>query len=302
MRGSGKRRRIARSQCLLKIRQNFGALLEKKPCNFAQYVEIATDALQRSVEVDGLESVHANIAYWHIGRNSSEHNSMPIPEPEQRSSSVPAEFRYLLSRPECMKTNPIAILAMHGYGSNPHTMLRLTRAAVGPDHPIASIEAPNQFYLRAPGGETGYNWGVSDHAHANIALHHYIVLSTIARMKYDLGIEASRCVLLGFSQPCGLNYRFIATHIGRAGGVIALCGGVPHDWETGAFLTRVTCPVLHISRDADEFYPLEKVTAFPNRLRLRIQELEFHILPGAHRFPSQGGSIIRDWLDRHFQA
>jgi predicted esterase len=236
------------------------------------------------------------IAYWHIGRNSSQHNNMPIPEPEQRSLSVSAGFRYLLSRPEQTKTNPIVIVAMHGYGSNPHTMLRLTRSAVGPDHAIASIEAPNQFYLRDPGGDVGYNWGVSDHAGANIALHQRIVLSTME----DLGVEAARCVLLGFSQPCGLNYRFIATHAGPAAGVIALCGGVPHDWETGPFLDRITCPVLHISRNADEFYPLEKVLAFPERLRHRIQDVEFHVLPGAHRFPSQGGQIIRDWLSRHF--
>ncbi len=227
---------------------------------------------------------------------------MSIPEPEQRSCSVRSEFRYLLSPAERPGPNPLAIVALHGYGSNPQSMLRLTRAAVGPEYPIASLEAPNQFFLREPGGDTGYNWGVGAHAAANITLHHRIVLSAIADMSRAEGVEPARCVLIGFSQPCGLNYRLIATHAGCAGGVIALCGGVPHDWETGPFLNPVTCPVLHISRDADEFYPLEKVTAFPQRLRTRIRDVEFHLLPGAHRFPSQAGPIVRDWLARHFPA
>jgi predicted esterase len=227
---------------------------------------------------------------------------MTISEPELRSSSLRSEFRYLLSRPEQLKTNPIAVIALHGYGSNPYTMLRLTRAAVGPEHTIASVEAPNQFYLRLPGGDTGYNWGISDHAATNIVLHHEIVLSTIARMREELGVHNGRCVLVGFSQPCGLNYRLIATHARCAGGAIAICGGVPHDWETGPFLSGVNCPVLHIARDADEFYPLEKVNAFPERLRLRVRDVEFHVLPGTHRFPTQGGPIIREWLARHFDA
>ena len=227
---------------------------------------------------------------------------MSFPDPEQRSCRVRTEARYLLSRPEQMKANPVAILALHGYGSNPQTMLRLTRAAVGPEHPIAALEGPNQFYLRAPGGDTGYNWGVSDHAVANIALHHEIVLATIAAVREEIGVASSRCVLAGFSQPCGLNYRFIATHGGHVGGVIAICGGVPHDWESGPFLDEVGCPVLHISRDADEFYPAEKAAAFPARLRRRIQDVEFHMLPGEHRFPSQGGPLIRDWLNRHFDG
>jgi phospholipase/carboxylesterase len=225
---------------------------------------------------------------------------MPPAEPEHRSCGLRSEFRYLLSRAETPRSNPVAFIALHGYGSNPETMLRLTRIVAGTDYPIVSLQAPNQFYLREPGGEAGYNWGVSGHAGSNIAIHHEIVLSVITKVREELGIHESRCVLIGFSQPCGLNYRFIATHDGRVGGAIAICGGVPHDWETGRFLDRVTCPVLHISRDADEFYPVEKVMAFPDRLRRRIQDVEFHLLPGAHRFPTQSGPIIREWIESRF--
>ncbi len=223
-----------------------------------------------------------------------------MPLPDRISYRVPAEFRYLLATPEEMKPNPVALIALHGYGSNPETMLRLMAAAVGAEHPIAAMEGPNQFYLRAPGGDDGYNWGVSGHHASNVEMHHRMVLEVTGEMQARLGIPAERCVLVAFSQACGLNYRFLGTHPGRVGGAIALCGGVPHDWETGAFADIVAAPALHISRDADEFYPLEKVLGFEGRLRRRIADVEFHLLPGGHRFPSKGGPVMREWLAGRF--
>jgi predicted esterase len=225
-----------------------------------------------------------------------------MPMPERCSYRLPSEFRYLLHAPGRLRPNPVALIALHGYGSNPEVMLRLTTAAVGTEHPIASLEAPNQFYIHAPGGDVGYNWGVSAHHASNVALHHEIVLFITAAMQARFGIPPSRCILIGFSQACGPNYRFLATHPGRVGGAIALCGGVPHDWETGPFADVVPSPVLQISRDADEFYPLDKVLAFPGRLRRRIADVEFHLLPGGHRFPSKGGPVMREWLATRFQV
>jgi predicted esterase len=105
--------------------------------------------------------------------------------------------------------------------------------------------------------------------------------------------------LAGFSQPVGLNYRFIATHPGQVGGVLGICGGVPRDWEEDKY-QAVQAAVLHISRDADEFYPLDVVSTFAQRLRRRAADVEFHLLPGQHRFPSKAGEIVRPWMERVF--
>ena len=37
------------------------------------------------------------------------------------------------------------IVALHGFGSSPEVMLRLTSLLTGPRHTIASLEGPNQF-------------------------------------------------------------------------------------------------------------------------------------------------------------
>ena len=70
----------------------------------------------------------------------------------------------------------------------------------------------------------------------------------------EFGIPPERRVLVGFSQSVGLNYRFVATHPDAVRGVIGICGGLPGDWDDGAY-QPVTAAVLHIARGGDEYYP-----------------------------------------------
>ena len=202
-------------------------------------------------------------------------------------------------------SNPVLILALHGYSSNPEDMLRLTRAAVGAQHPVASLQAPNQHYLSERPKEgrpvSAYNWGISKHWDSTVRLHHEMVLQVLAALRKRFGLPAERCLLAGFSQPVGLNYRFAATHPAEIGGVIGICGGVPRDWGDPKY-KPVTASVLHISRDQDEFYPVAQASTFADRLRERATDVEFHMLTGPHRFPSQAGVIIRPWIKRAFGA
>ena len=141
----------------------------------------------------------------------------------------------------------------------------------------------------------GYNWGTVAHSALNISLHHAMVRAALAELRERFEIPVSRTVLMGFSQAVGLNYRFIGTHLGEAGGVIAICGGVPKDWEEEKY-HRVDAPILHISRSEDEFFPEAVARGFPERLRAHAVNVEFHMLPGQHRFPSKSRPIIADWL------
>ena len=106
-------------------------------------------------------------------------------------------------------------------------------------------------------------------------------------------------MLVGFSQPVGLNYRFVGTWPAQVGGVIGLCGGVPRDWEEDSY-KPVTAALLHISREEDEFFPAATAAKFPDRLRVHAPDVEFHMLPGGHRFPSKARHIAQPWMDRVF--
>jgi predicted esterase len=183
-------------------------------------------------------------------------------------------------------------------------MLRLTTMALGEDAIIASLRAPNQHYLSSgplgtpvPGSEIGYNWGTNRHSELNIALHHQIVQKVSGELRQRFDITRRRLILMGFSQPVGLNYRFIGTHPDAAGGVIAMCGGVPKDWEADKY-GRVEAPILHIARSEDEFFPEAVASGFPERLRVHAANVEFHMLPGKHRFPSKASGILRGFLEK----
>jgi predicted esterase len=222
----------------------------------------------------------------------------------RHSAAVRLEAEYLLHLPPLVDERTLLVLTLHGYGSNPEAMLRLSAMALGEDAVIASLRAPNQHYLNsgplgtpAPGSEIGYNWGTTRHAALNIQLHHEMVRTVSAELRGRFGIPARHVILMGFSQPVGLNYRFIGTYPDAAGGVIAMCGGVPKDWEEDKY-ARVEAPILHIARSEDEFFPEALARGFPERLRAHAANVEFHMLPGKHRFPSKAGPLICEFTER----
>jgi predicted esterase len=216
------------------------------------------------------------------------------------SANVHLKAEYLLYVPPAVDAQTLLVLTLHGYGSNPEEMLRLTQIALGEGPIVASLRGPNQHYLGGRPGlgrETGYNWGTVAHSQQNIELHHEIVETISAQLRERFEIPARRVILMGFSQPVGLNYRFIGTHPEAAGGVIGVCGGVPKDWEEDKY-GRVDAPILHIARSEDEFFPEATARGFPDRLRAHAANVEFHMLPGEHRFPSKAAGIIREFAGK----
>lgn len=220
---------------------------------------------------------------------------------EQHAFPTPIECSYLLHVPESIDDSTLLIAALHGYGSNAHDMLRLTTSAVGRSHIVASLQAPHQLYTSAlgAGAHAGYNWGIRQHWQSAVDTHHRMLQHVLGELRARFHLGPERTVLLGFSQPVGLNYRFAATHPGWVGGVVGICGGVPRDWEQSGY-QPMNAAILHISRDEDEFYPVPVVQDFPSRLRQYASDVEFHLLPGGHRFPSKAAPLIQTWLRRIF--
>ncbi|MEQ1947815.1 MAG: hypothetical protein ABL995_11535 [Bryobacteraceae bacterium] len=216
--------------------------------------------------------------------------------------TVPLECPYLLRIPESLPSAPLVAIALHGYGMDAESMLRLTATLLGPELVIASVQGPNQHYLGSPSDpdrKIGYNWGIARQYTSSIQLHHAIVKAVSAELCEKFGVDARRILLIGFSQPVSLNYRFAGTHPGQVGGIMALCGGVPGDWEAGSYQTFMT-PILHIARSEDEVYAERMAMKFPDQLRKHASDVEFHMIPGQHRFPAKAGSIVNPWIERVF--
>jgi predicted esterase len=220
---------------------------------------------------------------------------MGLESPELHTFTGRLDCHYLLSTPE---KPALLFAALHGFGQTPETMLQLTRNLLGP-HAIASVQAPNQFYLNQKNGDVGYCWATHKHSESSVRLHHEMLLYVLDEAGRETGVPPERRLLIGFSQPVGMNYRFSATYPDAIRGVIGICGGVPKNWEEGPY-RKVTASLLHLARREDEYYPPEVTEKYRDRLRIRADDVEFHLLEGAHRFPSKASPIVAQWLRRLF--
>jgi predicted esterase len=249
--------------------------------------DLAYDNL-KSAEIKlkfSLRSAHLNL------------NHMPLENTRHCSFTARLDCRYLVHAPPALDEHSLLVATLHGFSANPEAMLRLTAAMMGPRHVIAAIEGPNQFYLSMGSNDVGYGWATHKHPDSSVRLHHEMLLHVLNEAGREYGIPASRRILVGFSQPVGMNYRFAATHPSEIRGVIGICGGIPRNWEEGPY-KPVTAAVLHIARREDEFYKPEVTELYAERLRLRAPDVEFHMLDGGHRIPSKARPIVDAWLAR----
>jgi len=215
----------------------------------------------------------------------------------QCTFSARLDCHYLLHVPDNVDSRTVLVVTLHGFGQNPEAMLRLTEMMFGTQHVIASLQGPNQFFLNESTAQVGYGWNTNRQAGSSIRLHHDMVQHVLHEAGGEFGIPPQRRILAGFSQPVSLNYRFAATFPDAVRGVVAVCGGLPGDWETGSY-RPVTAAVLHIARRADEYYPPAVTEQYAERLRLRVMDQEFHLIDGGHRVPSKGRAIVEGWLER----
>jgi predicted esterase len=220
-----------------------------------------------------------------------------MPGIAEESFSVQLDCHYLLLLPDIVDLNTPLVVALHGFGGNPEDMLQLSARLFANTAIVASLQGPNQFFLEQSTRKVGYGWITSRRPQESIRLHHKMVAHVLDEVGGRFGISPERRILTGFSQSVALNYRFAATHPQFIRGVVGICGGVPSDWEGGAY-QRVSASVMHIARRGDTYYPPAVTADYADRLRQRADDVEFHLLEGGHQVPSDGNSIIGPWLKR----
>jgi predicted esterase len=214
-----------------------------------------------------------------------------------RAFTARLDCHYLLRIPEEVDAHTPLVVTLHGFGMNPPTMLNLTARLFRTQPVIAALQGPYQFFLTATAQEVGYGWITNRWPQESIRLHRDMVLQVLQSVGEEFGIPPMRRLLAGFSQAVALNYRFAARCPQAVRGVIGICGGVPSDWESGDY-QMVSAALLHIARRQDQLYPPDKARQYPERLRKRAADVEFHLLDGGHQMPSAAVDIVEPWLAR----
>jgi predicted esterase len=225
---------------------------------------------------------------------------MPSDPPAARQRAIPlltTGFYSVGVPPQRRGRRFPALIALHGYGGTRESLLAFaTRLAPG-GFVVAALQGTHQHAVRRGGDlRPVYGWGTQGDGPANQALHHGFVLAVIGDLVRTCRVDPEKVFLFGFSQSVGLNYRFAFTHPGRVRGVIAVCGGVPGDWETNRRYRPSPTDVLHISGTRDPHYPPERVRPYKAALERRARSVEHLSYPVGHRFPRRAVPAVRRWL------
>ena len=140
---------------------------------------------------------------------------------ERCSFEARLECHYLLHAPAEVDERTLLVLALHGYGSNPEVMLRLTKTMLGDRHAIASVQAPSQFYpANAPESTVGYCWTSHVHSQAWVRLHHEMVRHVTKEAGGRFGIGAAP---VPGGRGAGEGFHVRPVHGQRRTGVLELC-------------------------------------------------------------------------------
>ena len=218
----------------------------------------------------------------------------------ERSLKTEIKLYYDLHLPE---TQPAPLLiALHGYGANKRQMMREARQMAPANFAIAALQGFHQHLKepKEPGGPLrfGFGWLTNFRPEESVALHHQALVDLIQILAGKGVADPQRIFLLGFSQACALNYRFVFTHPDHLCGVIGICGGIPGDWETSETYKATETTVFHLAGTRDEFYPPERVSNYADRLRLRARNVVFESYDAAHEIVPAMRHDVRAWLER----
>lgn len=145
---------------------------------------------------------------------------------------------------------PPVILALHGRGAEPGTLLRRLREIAGPHAAIIGLRAEQ-------GADRWYGIKYNEPG-ANSDIE---VEKAIERVESVLDKLPPRTILAGFSQGACLALEVAARHRGPLGGVVAICGariGTPTEWQDRGGLAF---PVLVGCAFEDKFIARDNIDA-----------------------------------------
>ncbi len=195
------------------------------------------------------------------------------------------------------------IIALHGYGGDKTSMMKLVRRINDCDFAIAALQGPHQ-HLVMPTKESpklgfGFGWLTNFKSEESTAIHHNLIRRIIEMAGEREDIDSSKIFLMAFSQGVGLNFRFAFTHPGLIRGIVAICGGIPGDWESEGKYQACDLDILCIGGEKDEFYTPERMSDGAEALRSRARTVELRLFDAGHEVPRESYTIIDRWLREH---
>ncbi len=221
--------------------------------------------------------------------------------PEVSEQQIIQEFPnyYDLYIPEGDTPKPL-LIALHGYGGDKTSMMKLARRINELDYVIAALQGPHQHMLipktRDEKLKFGFGWLTNFKPEESVEMHHRNLRSLIQRLTSNGVADARNVFLLGFSQAVGVNFRFAFTHANLVRGVVAICGGIPSDWEIADKYEGGEIEVLYLGAEQDEFYTPDRLAQFAEAMKIRARSVELQMFDTGHEVPRDSYPVIDQWI------
>ena len=192
------------------------------------------------------------------------------------------------------------VLAMHGYGGDKTSMMKLARRISDSRYAIASLQAPHQHVVypekRDEALRLAFGWATNYRFDESLSLHRDAVDVIFRDAAQDPRIESDRAFFVAFSQAVAFNFRVAMTAPGRVRGVVGICGGVPGDLSSNKDYVRGDFDVLMIGGEADEFYAPERMRTNCAALEPLVRSVELRMFDCGHVVPRDVHPVIDAWL------
>jgi predicted esterase len=192
------------------------------------------------------------------------------------------------------------VVAMHGYGGDKSSMMRLARRIDEASFAIASLQGPHQHIVppEAAGAalKFGFGWASNFKFAESLALHHDAVRRVLGEMSEHKRVDARRAFFVAFSQAVALSFRFAFANPEVVRGIVGICGGIPGDWDEEGEYRDGDFDVLLVAGSRDEFYPAERSEQNARALKRRARSVERRLFDAGHEVPRESYPMIRDWL------
>jgi predicted esterase len=208
-------------------------------------------------------------------------------------------FIYDLYQP--LSGGPLPLLvALHGYGENKEIMMDLLKGHLKAPCIIASLQAPFPHIVPPviPGRpiKYGFGWITSFNAAEAIALHHSAVDQVISDLAHNKNISIGKIVLLGFSQSVALNFRYVFSRPQKINKLIAICGGLPGDWQDKDKYAAPQTDILYIGCKKDLIYPARRIRENTEKLKPRCRSAQVEIYDAGHIIPRDSFGLMEKFI------
>ncbi|MCI0778847.1 MAG: prolyl oligopeptidase family serine peptidase [Chloroflexi bacterium] len=189
------------------------------------------------------------------------------------------------------------VVMLHGVGASGNDLISLADRFAGalPDTAFHAPDAPSP-YADAPAGRQWYARIPWDERADGVRKVEPVVNAFIDELLDGYGLDASRCVLLGFSQGSIVSIHTAPRRQAALGGVVALSGAmITGDTLEAEVASKPPFVLIHGTDDA--VLPSAETEAAAAKLTAAGIPVAMHLLPGlAHGIDERGIAIATEFM------